>query len=377
MRPGGLDPGEHLRGRGPAELGGPHDGHPAGLQEVGDPGAVGHDHQRAPLGLPAGVHHGGQVGDPDPVGRADRQRGLDRGTGVIDVHVDVPQRVPAHDHQRVAEPGQPRLEPRDGLVGGVEQVHDLVGRPAVAVEHVLGIGQGVGLRGEAGELREHAVDAGDDLEEGVGEHHVAAPARIDHARPAQGLELGGGPGQCGAGGLGRRLRDGLQVAVGLRGDLRGRRCRRPCDREDRALLGVGHRTERRRGRPGQRVGQPRAVHGPGQVGGSGRGDPAQELGHDHPGVPAGTEEHPAGQRRQAGVAGLRDVALDGHHRRDPGLEREVHVGPGVAVGDGEHVEGIDGATVCLHPVEGQRCPARQRLSVENRAHGPPVDSAQG
>ena len=152
----------------------------------------------ARCGSAAGVDDGREVGDPDPVRHADGQRGLDGGSGVVDVHVDVPQRVPAHDHQRVAEPGQAGLEPRDGLVGGVEQVHHLVRRPAVAVQHVLGIGQGVRLRCEAGELRELAVDAGDDLEEGVGEHHVAAAAGIDHARAAQRLELGGGraPGPC-------------------------------------------------------------------------------------------------------------------------------------------------------------------------------------
>ena len=73
---------------------------------------------------------------------------------VIDMHVDVPQPVPTHHDQGVTQPGQSLLKAGDRVIGGAEQVHDLVGRPAVPVQPVLGISQGVRLRGQARELRE-------------------------------------------------------------------------------------------------------------------------------------------------------------------------------------------------------------------------------
>ena len=75
-----------------------------------------------------------EVGDPDLAGPAGLEGGLDGGTDVVGVDVAVPQAVAADDDDRVAEPGPHLAERRDGLVGRLEEVHDLVaqatgGRP--------------------------------------------------------------------------------------------------------------------------------------------------------------------------------------------------------------------------------------------------------
>ena len=67
-----------------------------------------------------------EVGDPDGAGPAGVERRLDGRADVIGVDVAVPQAVPADHHDRVAEAGPHLLERRDGLVGRLEQVHDLV-----------------------------------------------------------------------------------------------------------------------------------------------------------------------------------------------------------------------------------------------------------
>ena len=54
----------------------------------------------------------GEVGDPDPVRAAGDDPGLDRGTDVVDVDVDVPQALAADHDERVAERGQRLLAGR-------------------------------------------------------------------------------------------------------------------------------------------------------------------------------------------------------------------------------------------------------------------------
>ena len=70
----------------------------------------------------------GEVGDPHPVRAAGLDPGLDRGTDVVDVHVDVPQSLATDDDQRVAERGEGAPQLGDPVVVGVEEVHHLVGR---------------------------------------------------------------------------------------------------------------------------------------------------------------------------------------------------------------------------------------------------------
>ena len=67
-----------------------------------------------------------EVGDPDLGGTPGLDAGFDGGADVVGVHVGVPDPVAADHDDRVADRVPRLLEGGDGVVGGVEEVHDLV-----------------------------------------------------------------------------------------------------------------------------------------------------------------------------------------------------------------------------------------------------------
>ena len=73
----------------------------------------------------------GEVGDLDTAGRTGTDARLDGGADVVDVHVHVPQALPADHDQGVAERGEGLAQGRDGVVVGLEEVHHLVRRPTL------------------------------------------------------------------------------------------------------------------------------------------------------------------------------------------------------------------------------------------------------
>src|SRR5215207_4580054 len=73
-------------------------------------------------------HLVGEVRDRDAVGPAGCDARLDRGTDVVDVHVDVPEPFAADYDKRVAEREQGLAQIGDAVVVGLEEIHDFVRR---------------------------------------------------------------------------------------------------------------------------------------------------------------------------------------------------------------------------------------------------------
>jgi hypothetical protein len=294
-----------------------------------------------------------QVGDPDAVRASRDHPGLDRGTDVVGVDVDVPQPAAADHDDRVAELGERRAQHVGRGLLGVEQVHHLVGAAAL-VE-----GVDVERHRRRGGARVTAY-AGDGLHERLEQHDEPAPAGVDHACPPQHLELLGRAGQRLARGVGGgRDEAGQAGARPERGDRVGRG---PGDREDRALPGAGHGGVRRVRRPAER-GDPELVLAERLLAGGreGLGDPLDELAEDDPRVPAGAEQGSVGEGRDA-LPHRRRAALG--ERRGGRLEGEEQVGAGVAVGHREDVERVDLAAVPPEGVEPQLGPAPDAGRVE-------------
>ena len=206
----------------------------AGLfEQRAQPGAGGDGDDPAPaaLGLArAGrLHLLGEVGDPDPVRAAGPDAGLDRGTDVVDVHVDVPQPVAADDHQRVAEAGQGRLERGHAVVGRVEEIHHLVRRPALD-QLVRPVAADTGRRDVVGAERR-----GDRRRPAPGEHRLGGvqddtettAAGVDDTRVGQHLELFGRARQRLPGTTGRLGEHLPGPRAGQSRPARGRRRPRP------------------------------------------------------------------------------------------------------------------------------------------------------
>ena len=106
---------------------------------------------------------------------------------------------PDHD-DRVADARPHLLEVGDRVVGGLEEVHDLVAQVAQAalrLRAAAGVA-GHGQRPQVGASARAARAAGrpsTTQQEGVEEQQVAGAAGVDHPGPGQDLEQLGGPGQ--------------------------------------------------------------------------------------------------------------------------------------------------------------------------------------
>ena len=139
------------------------------------------------------------MGDPHPVRAAGLDAGLDGRADVVDVHVHVPQPLAADHDERVAERGEGVAQCGDAVVVGVEEVHHLVGGSvlgeAVAVLVHL---QGARLRDVL--ARRGVAPSGERRLRGVEQDDDPAAAGVDHAGPAQHVELLGRAGECLAGG---------------------------------------------------------------------------------------------------------------------------------------------------------------------------------
>ena len=165
----------------------------------------------------------------------------------------------------------------------------------------------------------------------------------------------------------------------LGGALQGHARRRGRQGEDVARLGTGLDGVLRSVGGGPRDGQDRALHGSAHGGMRGVGGGAErvrdvvgadlgaevevaedrpdELGQDHAAVALGAHEQAVGVRlHQVGQHDVVGQRRDGVGTRDEG---QVGVRAGVAVGHGEHVEGVD-----LSPCRGQRLHAELRPRAE-------------
>src|SRR5690606_2629776 len=81
-----------------------------------------------------------EVGDADLPGAPAVDARLDGRPDVVGVDVAVPDAVAAHDDDRVADAGPHVLEPGDGLVRRLQQVHDLVAQVGDAVVRLVATG---------------------------------------------------------------------------------------------------------------------------------------------------------------------------------------------------------------------------------------------
>ena len=367
-RPGRLDRLEQLPGRGPpARAGGHHDG--TGLAQQGaDPRAGGARDDSQRRRVVAGVDLAGEVGDPDPLRAAGGHARLDGRARVVDVHVHVPQVGAADDEQRVAERVEGRPQGLDRFGGGVgEQVHHLVGRPlAVAPRSPRSSGSCPGSVGEVGcGRRRHGIRRaplvatvqrgpgrqqpvvggrpapGDDPVEGLEHEHAAGAAGVDDPGAGERLELVGGAGQRLLGGVDGGLAHVGERATGLggldRGGGTGIR-----DGEDGALLRVRDARAGRGRAGGERVGEQQGVDHLGLALDDGVAQAADQLADDDPGVAPGRQQdgplEGAALLHQGGLAQDAGVLVRGDDLVDGGVEGEVEVGAGVAVGHREDVE---------------------------------------
>ena len=190
--------------------------------------------------------------------------------------------------------------------------------------------------------------AGDRRGERIEQHQQSAAAGIDHPRPGQHVQLLGCALQGRLGGIGACGQRRTQAGA-LTGPVLNRLGRGPQDRDHGALNRLpAHRVHHQ----GQCVPQRRAQQcridigqsGVGSVGvGGGRrrrvGQPAQDLGQDHPGIAARAVQCSAGQRlrHRSDVAEILNRIPRGLRR----THREQQVCPGVGVGHREHVEVVD------------------------------------
>ncbi len=361
---------EHARGR-PA-AGSALDDDRAGLAEQpGETGSGGHGHDPAsgPCGQAAGggLDLLGEVRDPDPVGAAGGDPGLDRGADVVDVDVDVPQTFPTHDDQRVAERGEVALELLDGVVVGVEQVHHLV--RGTALVEIGGRPRHRGGNRVPAERRRPVdpVATGQDRLGRVEHDAQAATTGVDHASGPELLELLRGVGERFPGGLGGRGEDVACAGAWLPGPTYGGVGGRARDRQDRALDRHPHRRIAGVGRLDHGLGHHRGV----ALARGGSRDPgrdrAEHLAEDHPAVAAGPQERPApeGGQGRGQVSPLRDGLEDGVAG---GAHREVHVGARVAVRHRVDVERVDLLAGLGQGVDGD---------VDEALHDRDLDAAAG
>ena len=141
LRPGLADRGEERGRRGPVTAVIPDHQRPGVPEQGRETAALGdRDH-------PRGLRRCPEEGHGDPPRAPGPQSLLDRGTGVGDMHVHVPELAAADDHQRVAQAIEPFAQPGDRLGRRVQQVGDLIsagadgergGRPGGAMQRSRG-----------------------------------------------------------------------------------------------------------------------------------------------------------------------------------------------------------------------------------------------
>ena len=256
---------------------------------------------------------------------------LDRSADVVAVDVAVKDAVAADDHDRIADLGPRGLEAGDRFVGRIEQEHDLVAQVGNRGFVIVAIGTlhlefrrrlhiGFGERAFV-----------DDVERRIEKEQETRTAGVDHTGIGEHLEQGRRALQrlapFGTGGS----EDPEQIGAGLG----GRDCslaRLAHDGEDRAFHRVADCAVRTLGGGSQRRGEGCAVDRC-RIG-DGGGEATKNLRHDHPAVATGAHEGAMGD----GLAHRCHVGVGAVEFVDDRAQGERHVGAGVAVRDGVHVQ---------------------------------------
>ena len=307
-----------------------------------------------------------QIGHGDAMRPPCLDPGLDGRPDRVGVHVHVPQTAAADHDQGVAHRVQSRTQVRDAVVLGVEQIHHLVARTLV-------VSGGHGFVGDDRLVTGDVVDVrftGQDLDQRIEDDHQPLSARVHNSSRSQGRQLSRGPGEgvvgvlCG--GPRHRCDPGRSMLGGAIGS-------RPGNSEDGALDRPAHRRISEVGGSGQGLGECAPgglVHLPDHI-----GHAAQQLTEDDSGVAAGAEQSATGQRIGRGTRGAGRIRhLDRRDRRR--LDRQVHVRPGVTVGDREHVEGVDLGTAMPERILAGTHPRTQGSGIEGHlghlGHGRPL-----
>ncbi len=283
---------------------------------------------------------------------------------VVGVDVAVPQAFAAHHHDGVPDARPHLFEGPHGVVGGLEEVHDLVAQ-VVAAPGLLDLeprlGQGVGdagvgrRRDRRGRRQRTPVD---DRKERVEQQEIARPAGVDHAGLGQDGELFGCPSQRFGRGTVRRLEHLDQRPVAERtllGPFRRGSGHGEDGALDRSQHGLARRLAGRRQAPGQ--GRPVGVPVPSAS------TPVRPRSSWHritPEFPRAPMSEPwamalhtatiaarrppgsatpptAAVRRDVEALEARDAGELGHHR----LQGQRHVGARVAVGHRVDVQGVE------------------------------------
>ncbi len=203
--------------------------HAQGPEDPADALAVGHRHDRGArrrlgLGGDAARRPGalpdpallldllGEVGDPDVAGPAGVEGRLDGGPDVVGVDVAVPQAVAAHHDDGVPEARPHLLERPHGVVGRLEEVHDLVAQVAPGPQAPRPSASACGRASAAAGTPERSpAGAGGNgrpsmtVSSGVEEQEVPRPAGVDDPGLGEDRELLGRARQRLGRGAARRL----------------------------------------------------------------------------------------------------------------------------------------------------------------------------
>ena len=245
--------------------------------------------------------------------------------------VAVEDAVAADDHDRIADLGPRGLEAGDRFVGRIEQEHDLVAQVGNRGFVIVAIGSlhlefrrrlhiGFGERAFV-----------DDVQRRVEKEQETRTAGVDHTGIGEDLEQGRRALQrlapFGTGGI----KHAEQIGARL-GGSDGSLARLAHDGEDRAFHRVADCAVRTLGGGSQRRRERCAVDRC-RIG-DGGGEATKNLRHDHPAVATGAHERAMSDR----LAHRCHVGVGAVELVDDRTQGERHVGAGVAVWDGIHVE---------------------------------------
>ena len=270
---------------------------------------------------------------------------------------------------------QPCLKSVDPVVDEVEEVHHLI--PLLAdVELAVNSRRTVGNRrellvGEPDRIVVVGIGLGqrstvDHVQCCIEEEQVAGPAGVDHAGVLQHREQLGCVVERTLAGLASSAQGVDERRIVRRRGL-GRLGALAYDGEDRALDRLEHGLVGTDRSGAQRLGD--LVAGALRLLLERGGHPAQDLAEDDPAVAAGPHQRAVADRVTGGLEVGRIGTLHlGHH----GVERAGHVGAGVAVGHGIHVEPVEPAGVVAHGVAERRDHVAERVDVEPFERGHPI-----
>ena len=266
-----------------------------------------------------------------------RQEPAEHLVGAVGVHVHLEVGVHAHHQVAVAHRGQEVLGLVDVDRVGVDQKLGAVAeRRALPVVDLLDLDLWLEPAREGELVAELAGFARQRRHERVEEDRQAETAGVDHVVLLEHRQQLGGALDRGERLLHHVLERLVAAELLLAGVLGGRGAVLEHG-EDRALDRLAHRLEGDLDRAAERAVDARGVH----LVGLGRAlaQAAQDLGGDDAGVAARAHERAGGD----GAADLGAVGADGQRRQvvDDRGKRQRHVGAGVAVGNGEHVEAVD------------------------------------